>query len=459
MSARIAIIGAGISGLSLAYRLGRLGHEVVVFEAADRPGGPIHTLRRDGYQLETGPHTLLVRHRKVEKFLEELGLVDSSVEADENAHKRYVVRNGEPIALPSSLGEAITTPLLSKVGRLRILAEPFIRGGPKETIDETLASFIARRLGGEFLEYLVDPFVGGIWAGDPHQLSARHAFPTLVEFEKSGGSIALGALKSKLASGGDADTTARRLISFPEGMTELVDRLVERMSAQLHLEHPVRKIRRDDDGWRVIFQRGQARRGQTFDAVVSTIAPEAFAQLEWENAEPPRRAVDELARLPYAPCCVVSLGFRRDAVGHRLDGFGVLIPRVEEFHILGSLFVSSMFSRRAPEGRVLLTAFVGGARQPELCDHDDESLVDMTSHDLARLLDIEGAAEFSHVTRWARAIPQYEVGHQTFLNRLEEIEEKLPNFFFAGSYRDHIGIPNLILESGPHCQKIDQKLS
>ena len=458
MNKRIAIIGAGISGLALSYALRNAGYEVVVFEARSRAGGPIHTFERDGYRIETGPHSLLMRHQSVADLLDELGLTDDIVDADANAERRFIVRNGEPVPLPSSPIEAITTPLLSKAGRLRVLAEPFIGRTAEGAIDETLASFVARRLGPEFLEYLVDPFVGGVWAGDPHRLSAQHSFPTLVELERSGGSIAIGALKKKLSKSSDDDTIPRRLISFRDGMKSLVDALSEPLGDDLRLETPVRKLRRDDDGWRVIFARGKARRGETFDAVVSTIPPDALARLEWENVDPPRPAIDELARMPYAPCCVVSLGIERELVGHKLDGFGCLVPRVEQFHILGSLFVSSMFPGRAPDGRVLLSVFIGGARQPELCDADDQTLVEMARHDLGRLLDLRGAAEFSHITRWDRAIPQYDVGHQVFLDSIAELEEELPQIYFAGNYRDHIGLPNILRESRGHFRRIDDEL-
>lgn len=458
MSTRIAIAGGGISGLATAYALKKMGYEVTVFEAESRAGGPIHTVERSGYRLETGPHTLLVRHKLVLDLLGDLGLRDVTVEADDSADTRYIARHGRPIALPTSPLEAVTTPLLSGLGRLRVLAEPFVPSAVGD-VDETLAHFVTRRLGREVLEYLVDPFVGGVWAGNPDQLSARHTFPTLVELEQTGGSIAVGAIKRRF-TGGDGDTAAvrRRLLSFENGMKTLVDAFCDRLDDELRLQTPVRKLRRDTDGWRVIFQRGRARRGETFDAVVSTIPTPAFAELEWEHIAPPAGAVEELSAMTYAPCCVVSLGFDRDDVGHPLDGFGLLVPRAEEFHILGALFVSSMFAGRAPDDQVLLTAFIGGARQPNLAGEDDQTLLDMARHDLGRLLDIDAAPEFHHVTRWPRAIPQYEVGHQVVLDSIDEIERELPQLFLAGNYRDHIGVPNLLCAADDHARKIDAQL-
>lgn len=459
MSVKIAIAGAGISGLATAYALQSRGYDVTVFEARSRAGGPVHTIEREGYRIETGPHTLLLRDQVVADLLAELGLEDAIVEANRAAKKRFIVRNGQPLALPMSPVDFVTTPLLSPAAKLRLLAEPLIGRFDEESIDETLASFIQRRLGAEALDYLVDPFVGGIWAGDPSQLSARHTFEALVEFEQSAGSIAAGAIKKKVfAKANGSKPIARRLISFNGGMKTLVDALSDRLGEKLRLNSPVRKLRRDDDGWRVIFQRGRARRGESFDAVVSTLPTAALASLEWENAAPPPGAIDELSRMSHAPCSVVSLGFARQDVGHPLDGFGVLVPRVEKFSILGALFVSTMFEGRAPQGCVNLTAFVGGARQPELAESDDQTLINMVCHDLNRLLDISGDPQFTHLTRWHRAIPQYEVGHQILLDRISELERHLPDIYFAGNYRDGISIPDLLRSGQDHALQIDDAM-
>ncbi len=461
MPSHIAIAGAGISGLTTAYALEQRGHRVTIFEANDHAGGPVRTIERDGYRLETGPHTLLVRHRLVAEFLDELGLEEDIREANDDASTRYVVRNGRPVPVPMSPPDLLTTDLLTPAARLRLLIEPLIpaRDGD-DAVDETLASFVQRRLGVEVLDYAVDPLVGGIFAGDPGRLSARHSFERLVEFEEDAGSIVLGAIRSKLNSiGSEDDSAPRRLLSFDGGMQTLVDRLVDRIDADIHFNSPVRKLRRDDDDWRVIYQRGNARRGDSFDAVVLTMPTHTLGTLEWENARPPAGAIDELTTLPYAPCCVVSLGFERRRVGHALDGFGVLVPKVENFHILGSLFVSSMFDATAPDDHVNLTVFVGGARQPELTERSDGDICELALHDVRRLLDIDGAPQFTHLTRWKRAIPQYEVGHQVFLDHIDDIERALPQIYFAGNFRDGIGLPNLMQQAPEHARRIDEALS
>ena len=445
---KIAVVGAGISGLSTAFAMKSAGHNVAIFESGDRAGGPIASTEKEGYRLEEGPHTLLVRTRAVAKVLEELDLTDRIVEAYEAASRRYVVKNGRPTALPSSPAEALTTPLLSPAARLRALIEPLVGRFDDPHIDETLAHFVTRRLGPEVLDYLVDPFVGGIWAGDPRLLSAKHAFPTLVEWEESAGSIVVGAIKKMLNSRGE-EKTPRRLLSFDKGLGTLIEAFTDRLESELRVNTPVRKLRRDDDGWRVIYQLGKARRGETFDAVFLTIPAHALPDLEWENATPPANSMEELSTLPYAPCNLVHLGFLREDVQHPLDGLGVLIPRVENFHILGSLFISTMFPDRAPEGHVQLATFIGGTRQPQHTEADDQTLIEMACLDLGRLLGIDADPQFASITRYERAIPQFEVGHDVYRNHMSDIEAHLPGIFLAGNYHDGISVPDL-LEAGQH---------
>ncbi len=444
---RVAIIGAGITGLITACALKDAGVEVVVIEAAERAGGPIHTFPHDDLLLETGPHTLLVRSTPVADTLDRLGLTGDIIDAHDAAETRFVVKDGVVTALPSSPLSLATTPLLSPLARLRLLLEPFIPRFSEPDIDETLASFVSRRLGREVYEYFVDPFVSGIWAGDATQLSARHAFPTLVEFEQEAGSIVAGALLSGLRnfqSDQESTRSPRRLLSFEGGLRRLVDACVDRLGDDLLLDSPVRKLRRDADDWRVIYQRGGARRGESADALVLTLSPRDLYDIEWENIDPPRGALSTLRDLPYAPCALAHVAYRRADVEHPLDGLGVLIPSCEGFHILGALFISSMFPNRVPDDLVQLSVFIGGARKPELAALDPGEILDLVDHDLSRLLGTRARPVTSRVIHWDRAIPQYEVGHGVFLDAMTNLEDALPGVFLSGGFRDGIGVPALI---------------
>lgn len=458
--ARIAIIGAGISGLSTAFALQQAGHHITLFEARERPGGPIQSDQIDGYLIERGPQTLLMRSAPVAKLIDELGLTPQIVDAHEQTNRRYIVKHGTPQSMPSSAVQAIKTPLLSPAARLRIAAEPLIPRQQSDDHDETLASFVTRRLGEEFLNYFVDPFVGGIWAGNPHKLSAHHAFPALATFEQNAGSITFGALKSLFQRiQGKTERFPSRLISFDKGLQTLTDALSKELGPALMLQSPVRKLRRDPDGsWRVIFQRGKSHRGQSFDALLLTIPPTNLLELKWENASPPVGAIDELTTLPYAPLALLHLGYRRQDVSHALDGLGVLIPSVENFNTLGALFISTSFPDRAPKDHIQLAIFIGGARQPHLVNEPDDILRELAHLDVSRLLGIQGQPTFSQLTRYERAIPQYDTGHQRFLDRIHSIEKELPGIFFAGNYQDGIGVPALIDKSVEHSRRIDEFL-
>ncbi len=460
MPDRIAVIGAGISGLTTAYHLRHRGFTVQVFEANDQVGGPIATRSIDGYRIETGPHTLLVRHAAVERLIQDLGLGDEVTVANEEAKKRFVVRHGKPIALPMSPADFATTELLSPAARLRLLAEPFMPANrPPDDIDETLASFIARRLGEEALAYLLDPFVGGIFAGNPYQLSAHHSFPTLVAFEKEHGSIALGALKERLLGTSSDERVQRRLISFQDGMAALVKSLAAQMEDDLHLSSTVREVRQLDEDWELIFDWEDSRRSERFDALVVTVPTHRLRSIDWSQTTLSSSLLREVATLPYAPCTVVSTGFDKTQLDHPLDGFGALVPAVENRHILGSLFVSTMFDGRAPQGKVNLTTFVGGARQPQLARRSDADILQLVRQDLGRLLGLRGEPEMTHITRWDKAIPQYEVGHQYYLDRFEALESATNGLFFAGNFKDGIGVPDLIVESEEKAHQIEEALS
>lgn len=465
---KVVVVGAGISGLATAYSLKKSGAQVTLLEANSWAGGPIESEEIDGFLVENGPHTLLLRSQAVSDLLDEVGLLARAVDAKEVASTRYVLKEGEPIALPGGPQDLLSTSILSTQAKLRLLAEPFFPRFDEEGIDETLASFVTRRLGEEVLDYLVDPFVGGIWAGNPDQLSARYSFPLLKNWEDDGGSLFLGALKKKLgtpsffkrtdSNGESQRATPSRLLSFPGGMGDLAGAFQKELKEELLLSSPVRKLRKDEDSWRVFYQQGKRRRGIQADAVVLTLPPSELAKVEWEMDSPPVEKVKELSTMAYAPCNLVQFGFRRADVEHPLDGLGLLIPRVEYRNLLGVLFVSSMFPQRAPENTVLLSCFVGGSRQPHLAALEDEEMIEGALLDLEEILGVRGAPVFQRIKRWNRAIPQYEVGHHYYVQRMESLESEQRGLFFAGNFHDSIGLPALLEASLAHGQRISSYL-
>ena len=429
---RIAVLGGGISGLAAAWKAQKRGAEVSLFEASDRIGGVIRSVRRDGFLVDEGPNTLVARHAVVGETIEALGLEEDRVWADENSAHRYVVRDGVPVALPSSPGSFLKTSIFSARGKLRLLREPFI--GPSDADDEPLSDFVRRRLGSEVLDYAVDPFVGGILAGDPARLSTRYAFPPLWEVEQSHGSLFRGML-SKARNRKDAPPSSRPF-SFRDGMQTLPDALARILGGAIYTDAPVVTLSRGSGSWAVTTQQAGETRTEHFDKVISALPLHRFADLDID-AEIDRAALDAVA---HTDLSVLALGFRRDQVEHPLDGFGLLVPSREPFEVLGVLFSSSLFPGRAPEGHVLLTCFVGGRRKPEQASLPPDRLLALALGDLRALLGVRGEPLFTHRASWKQVIPQAEIGYGRVLDAISTIEEQHPSLGFAGSYRYGVSV-------------------
>lgn len=433
------VIGAGVSGLSAAYHLTRAGQHVLVLEATDRLGGAIGTRRIAGWQFETGPNTLM-RNPALNALLAELDLEVEAISANELAKKRFVVKNGHPVALPGNPIELLTSPLFGLSDLFHLAREPWIK--PTAT-EETIAQFVRRRLGQGFLDWAVDPFVSGVYAGDPERLSVRAAIPKIHALEQTYGSLIRGGIaKMKSAKNRRTEGIApdkKGLISFPAGMAVLVDRLADRIRhsgrGDIQTASPIVDLSRTSEGiWQAKTEAGALIRAKT--VVLAIPAPAAARLLAPLNAA----LVEPLENIAYPPVASVVLGFDRGQVAHPLNGFGMLIPGREQRQTLGVLFSSTLFPNRAPEGKVLLTAFIGGRRHPEAAEGVDATLVQRVCDDLSPLLGIRGAPVFEHTQRWPQAIPQYELGHLDRLRAIEAEIRSLPGLYLTGNWRSGIAV-------------------
>lgn len=442
---RIAVIGAGITGLTHAYRLLKEGAEVTVFEASSAPGGAMKSFRSGEWLSEDGPNSIQDTSPALGKLVEELGLTSSLLEASTESRRRYIVRNQKPVLVPTGPLTAVTTPLFSFGAKMGIFAEPF-RPTPNftEEFDESLADFVRRRLGSEFLDYAINPMVGGIYAGNPELLSVVHAFPRIHKLEKDFGSLIKGAIgrKKQLKASGESPHK-KRILSFRNGLGDLVSALSAALGNRLMLSAKVSELHKlEDNSYRLQFTQNGKSSEADFTQIVFAGTIPSLQAIRFENVS--GMPDPFLETLNYAPVCSVSLGFRREDIHHPLDGFGVLVPEVEKMQILGCLFPSSIFPGRAPEGHELLTVFVGGMRQPQLTHFDDDELTDLVLSDLDRLLGISGEPVFRRIVRWPKAIPQYEVGFSVFLERFAAIELANPGLRFEGNYRTGISVDSCI---------------
>lgn len=432
--ADVAVIGAGLTGLGAAWQIQEAGHKVTVFEQSTRVGGNIRSVRSGGYLVEEGPNTIQLANAENEAWLKAVGMGPAMLDANPDAGKRYLVRHGRPIAVPGSPFGFLRTPLFSWQAKIRLAGELFARKAPKGT-DETLATFVRRRLGQEMLDYAINPFVGGVYAGDPVQLSVRYGFPKLYRLEQNYRSLILGtmALRRERKRAGTAYKV--RLVSFPEGLQALPEQLATKLRIPVRLSTSVSNLHRTDR-WEVQTTNGSPQAPERFDAVVVALPATALAGLSINGA----RLLANLEAIEHPPVVTYAMGFARDQVAHLLDGFGALIPAREPFRILGSLFSSSLFAGRAPEGHVLLTSFLGGTRAPNLARLPLDEMRAIILEDLGRLLGVKGEPAFEHHRLWPRAIPQYKVGHGRFIDTIQSVENGNSGLKIGGNSRDGISL-------------------
>jgi protoporphyrinogen/coproporphyrinogen III oxidase len=441
MRADVIVVGAGLSGLTTAYRLQRANLTVRVLEAAPRAGGVIGSERRDGVLFERGPNSGLDTTPLINELLRDLGIAGTRVDGSAASAKRYVLRGGRPVALPTSALAFATTPLFSLRAKLRLFGEPFIARSAPDT-EESIAAFVQRRLGREFLDYAIEPFVAGIYAGDPAELSVPAAFPRLHALEQRYGSLLKGALlgaRERRRSAEKAKNTAPSF-SFADGMQTLTDALA-RSLADVRVGLRVSSVQREGDGFAVSAQSGRETLRFSARAVVLAVPAYAAAELVAALAPGAARALGEIA---YPPVSIVASAYRRQDVAHPLDGFGFLAPRVERPAVLGTLFSSSMFAGRSPQDIVLLTSFVGGRRAPEAVAVPDAELSRRVNHELARVLGAREPPLWNEVTRWPRAIPQYALGHLQRLAEVDSAEAQWPGLYFCANYRGGVSIGDCV---------------
>jgi protoporphyrinogen/coproporphyrinogen III oxidase len=448
----VAIIGAGITGLTAAFYLKRKGVPVKVYEAGGRAGGVIQSSRQNGFLAESGPNTILETSPKISELIRDLNLEARRIYPNPGAKNRYVVRDKKPVAMPSSQAEFLTTKLFSARAKFALAREPFVPPR-RDGVEESVAEFVLRRLNQEFLDRAVDPLVAGIYAGDPQKLSVRHAFPKLLEAEQKYGSL----LKGQFFGGGEqkyGEVSRRdaKMFSFDEGLQVLTDALATQLGDSLKLNSPVSKLTQTENGWRVSTSSGEAEHS----AVIYCGTAFRLAELKIESQTPLN--FSSFSEIRHPPVASVVMGFHREEIGHPLNGFGMLIPKIEGFKILGTIFSSSLFPNRAPKGHVLLTSYVGGERSPELAFLPQEKLFDLVWEDLDKLLGLYGESTFQHARLYPKAIPQYNVGYGQFKDLLNQIESKTSGLFFAGSFRDGISLGDSIVSGGNAAERIAEFL-
>lgn len=438
----VLVVGAGISGLATAFHLTRAGYAVEVIDPAAKAGGVIGSIRREGLLYETGPNSALDTTPRIGELLEAAGVKGEMRFASEIANTRFVVKGGAPVPLPMSPGAFLSTPLFSFGAKARLAIEPFIARQP-EGEEETIAHFVRRRLGVEFLDYAIEPFVAGIYAGDPERLSVPAAFPKLFALEQRWGSLIKGQFlgaRERRQRAETAKNTAKSF-SFRDGMQTLTDALA-RQAGRMTLGAKAVSIERLADGTFLTTIDEAGGRTTRHSRAVVVAAPAHAAATLVERVAP--EAARALAQVEYPPVTVVASAYRREDVAHPLGGFGLLAPKKENRALLGTLFSSSMFEGRAGPGQVMLTTFVGGRRNPGLATDTDERIVAEVEREHRELLGTRAAPAWNALTRWPQAIPQYELGHLQRMDKLAEAEAQAPGLRFCANYRGGVSVGDCI---------------
>jgi oxygen-dependent protoporphyrinogen oxidase len=451
-SQRIAIVGAGITGLTAAFRLHRQGHAVTVFERNAQSGGSVRTVRENGYLIEAGPNSLQYGAPELKALVKELDLEKVMLTAGPAGKKRFIVRGGRFQPVPAGPGPFFSTSLFSFGTKVRIFAELLKR--PRiRTTDLSLAELVRSHFNQELVDYAVNPLIAGIYAGDPEKLSVKHAFNMLWQAERSHGSLLRGMIALVKAKKARGESGVSPIVSFPGGLQQLTDTLAARLPAgALRLNASVETIIPGRPHRLVCKRDGESCSGE-FDAVILAVPASGLAQLTFGTLG--ERPLALLDTIPQPPVSSLFLGYRREQVAHPLDGFGGLVPAVEKREVLGILFSTTLFPGRAPEGHVGLTIFAGGTRQPENARLDTPALLQRIAPDLRDLIGASGEPAFIKHSVWPRAIPQYNLGHERFLEPMVRCEQDNPGLFIGGNVRDGISLPDC-LKSGERLAKAAQ---
>lgn len=434
-TARVVVVGGGITGLTVAHGLVRRGLHVSVLEAAPVLGGVIQTIERDGFLLEQGPFSVLVRSAAFGEMLAELGLAPIEVDADAGK-KRFVLRDGALRLVPTSPGSLLTTPLLSLGGRVRVLRGVF-RSPPRPAgADETMHQVARRRLGHEAADYLAGAAAVGIFGAEADELSFDACVPAYARADREGGSIVgmLKSVKRAREAAGEPKPPRRAMISFDGGLAALIDALTAGVGAGVHTAARVSAIRRDGDRFIVTHQRGDLEA----DAVVLAATPDVCRDL----AAPIAPGVAEpLSQIRSTGLGVVHLGFRRDDVSHPLDGFGFLLPKTERLRpLLGTIWASSVFPQHAPSDHVLVRAIIGGTRWPDALHAPDEELISQSFAALKPILGLKADPVLAQARAWPDCVPVYQPGHTQRVARVHDAAAETAGLWCAGNWTGGLGV-------------------
>ena len=441
----VLVIGAGLTGLTLAYKLHKAGIGVVVAEKEPRAGGVIKTVSENGFTFEAGPNTGTLSNPELVELFESLGDKCQPVTGRKEANRRLILKDGRWRALPSGPVSAVTTPLFTLGDKFRILGEPF--RAPGTNPDESVSELVLRRMGQSFLDYAVDPFISGIYAGDPARLTTRYALPKLWKLEQDHGSFIRGTFAKAREPKSVRDRKAtKEIFSVKGGLQRLTDALASELNPEsILIGCTPAVVRPDQTGYVTVLSCAEGiKRSIRSDYVVVTVGAHALPEiLSFISSD----LLAPLTTLAYAKVTQLVAGYRK-WTGDPVNAFGGLVPSKEDKDVLGILFPSSIFDGRAPEGGALLSVFMGGMKNPTLAERSDEELETIGLSMVKRTLHpVKEDPDILKVYRYTHAIPQYEISTGARLKRISELETQYPGLILAGNMRDGIGMADRVKQA------------
>ncbi len=431
------IIGAGLTGLTVAFYLKKAGLNIKVMEKESRAGGVINTIEKDGFIYETGPNSGVLSSPELVELFDDLKDEIKPEIANKNSKDRWIWKDGKWESLPSGLSGGIKTPLFTLKDKLNILFEPLRQKG--ENPDESVEELVKRRLGQSFFEYAVDPFISGIYAGNPEKLITKYALPKLYNLEQNYGSFIKGAIKKRKEPKSDLDKRATKdVFSVEKGLKNLINALEKKIGKDNFIfEAKDVKADLDSKPYSVNYNNKTLKT----KAIISTVGGYAFADIFGKTG-----LTENISNLNYAKVVQVILGFK-DWKGIDLKAFGGLVPNKENREVLGVLFLSSIFKYRAPEGGALLSVFMGGSRKPEVYDYDDEKIISLVNREVSDMMKLNDfKPDMIDIIRYKNAIPQYEISSKERYEAIEELEKKYKGLYAAGNIRDGIGMSDRVAQ-------------
>lgn len=456
MNKKIVVIGAGISGLTTAYLLSKKGFDVKVLEKNTSVGGSIESVTENGFLFDRGPNSALETTPIIGQLIKELGLESELLYASKQANKRYILRDNKLHALPMSPPGLIKTKLFSTKAKLRLMAEPFIRRS-NDGYYQSLAEFVKRRLGQEFLDYAINPFVAGVYAGKPEDLSVKSAFPKLYALEEKYGGLIIGTIRSirERKKRAEVAKQSAKMLSFKSGMIALPRAIEKYFGNNLLLSSEVVSVDKIEKGFAVSYQQNGIVNNIDCDAVLSTIPAYIAGNLISKSDKEFKTHADAIY---YPPVLVYYLVYDRNVIEQDLDGFGFLIPAKENKSFLGALWSSIIFSDRVDESKAAFTLFVGGSRNPEFVKEERSSLLTKVRKEFEALMGIAADPIFTSERFWEKAIPQYNLGYVEHERFFDDFEKRNPGLFISGNFRGGISVGDCIKNAELVTNKIFENL-